>query len=82
MPTDFQRPFAIPPGATELVLVRHGSVAYETAPDDPPLTDAGRRQAEAVAERLASEQIAGLFVTPLLRTRMSSWMCPLPMRMS
>ncbi|MEA2441352.1 MAG: 2,3-bisphosphoglycerate-dependent phosphoglycerate mutase [Thermoleophilaceae bacterium] len=35
---------------------------------DPPLAPEGERQAEAVAERLAPELFAGLFVTPLRRT--------------
>jgi 2,3-bisphosphoglycerate-dependent phosphoglycerate mutase len=35
---------------------------------DPPLSEAGERQAEAVAARLAAEPLAALFVTPLQRT--------------
>jgi 2,3-bisphosphoglycerate-dependent phosphoglycerate mutase len=77
MPRDFQRPFTLPEGATEVVFVRHGSSARH-APDesveliegqsDPPLSTAGREQALAVAERLADERVRGLFVTPLRRT--------------
>jgi 2,3-bisphosphoglycerate-dependent phosphoglycerate mutase len=72
-----QRPFAVPAGATEIVLVRHGASAdaVEGSPfpllgghSDPPLAPAGERQAVAVGERLAGEPIAALFVTPLQRT--------------
>ena len=35
---------------------------------DPPLSERGIEQAQAVAERLAREPLAGLFVTPLRRT--------------
>lgn len=72
-----QRPFRLPPGATEVVLVRHGASA-EAIPGapfplvnghgDPPLSPDGERQAAAVAERLAREQISRLFITPLRRT--------------
>jgi probable phosphoglycerate mutase len=72
-----QRRFALPPDATEVVLVRHGASAAAVPGErfelvegqgDPPLAPEGREQAEAVAERLAREQIAGLFVTTLRRT--------------
>jgi 2,3-bisphosphoglycerate-dependent phosphoglycerate mutase len=72
-----QRPFRLPPGATEVVLVRHGAsaAAVPGAPfplvdgrGDPPLSEVGERQAQAVADRLADEELAGLFVTPLRRT--------------
>ena len=72
-----QRPFSLPPGATEVILVRHGASA-DALPGakfplvdgrgDPPLSPAGERQAEAVCGRLAGEGIATLFVTPLRRT--------------
>jgi probable phosphoglycerate mutase len=73
-----QKPFQLPAGATEIVLVRHGASAdaMPGAPfplvdgrGDPPLSEIGREQARAVAERLAHEEIARLFVTPLRRTR-------------
>lgn len=77
MPTDFQRPFTRPAGATEVVLVRHGA-SVRPASDlpseltsghsDPPLSEAGQRQAESVGHRLAAEDVAAVFVTPLLRT--------------
>jgi probable phosphoglycerate mutase len=72
-----QRSFALPQGATEVLLVRHGASAPAVPGEpfelldghgDPPLAPAGEQQAQAVAERLAVEGLAGLFVTPLRRT--------------
>ncbi len=72
-----QRPFRLPDGATEVVLVRHGASADAVAGEpfplvdgrgDPALSPQGVRQAEAVAARLATEGIARLFITPLRRT--------------
>src|SRR5215208_6593932 len=72
-----QRAFAVPPDATELIVIRHGaSAALEPGESfelieghgDPPLAPEGRQQAERVAERLAGEPIQRLFVTPLQRT--------------
>jgi probable phosphoglycerate mutase len=78
MQRDFQRPFVLPTGATEVVLIRHGSARHST-PDsplelvggqsDPDLTELGRDQALAVAERLGSAEPAAIFVTPLRRTQ-------------
>ena len=72
-----QRRFSLPPDATEVVLVRHGASQAAVPGEpfelvegraDPPLAAEGVRQAEAVAERLAAEELGGLFVTPLRRT--------------
>jgi probable phosphoglycerate mutase len=72
-----QRQFALPPGATEVILVRHGASAPAVpgrpfplldGHGDPPLAPEGVLQAEAVAERLAGEGLAALYVTPLQRT--------------
>jgi probable phosphoglycerate mutase len=69
--------FARPPGACELLLVRHGesaaAVEGETFPlvdgqGDPPLHPEGHRQAAAVAERLQHEDISAIYVTTLQRT--------------
>jgi probable phosphoglycerate mutase len=72
-----QRAFAVPPDATELIVVRHATSAPigpgESFPlvgghGDPPLAPEGAAQAAAVAERLHGEPIRALFVTPLQRT--------------
>jgi 2,3-bisphosphoglycerate-dependent phosphoglycerate mutase len=72
-----QRPYAPPPGATEIIIVRHGASA-DAMPGrrfplidgrgDPPLSAAGEAQADAVAVRLGGESIDGIYVTPLQRT--------------
>jgi probable phosphoglycerate mutase len=75
--TYHQRQFALPAGATEVVLVRHGASAPAVPGQpfplldghgDPPLAPEGEAQAERVAERLAGEGLSGLFVTTLIRT--------------
>jgi 2,3-bisphosphoglycerate-dependent phosphoglycerate mutase len=75
--TYHQRSFALPPGATEVILVRHGASAPAVPGEpfplldghaDPPLAPEGETQALAVAERLAGEGLAALYVTPLRRT--------------
>ncbi|MHB1596327.1 MAG: histidine phosphatase family protein [Streptosporangiaceae bacterium] len=67
----------LPPGATEIWLVRHGqSQAYvpgEPFPlvaghGDPPLTEYGHRQAELVGARLADVKLDAIYVTTLTRT--------------
>jgi probable phosphoglycerate mutase len=78
---DFQQPFQLPGGATEVLLIRHGSARHST-PDvpldlvdghsDPELTELGQRQATAVAQRLAHTPAAGMFVTPLRRTQQTA----------
>jgi probable phosphoglycerate mutase len=69
--------FRRPPGATDILLIRHGE-SEAARPDvpfplvdglgDPELHPDGRAQAEAVAERLADEDIAAIYVTTLRRT--------------
>jgi probable phosphoglycerate mutase len=78
--------FVPPPGATVIVLVRHGESAAEH-PDrpfplrdghgDPPLAPDGEEQARRVGERLAAEHRAGLtidavYVTTLQRTHQTA----------
>jgi probable phosphoglycerate mutase len=72
-----QVPYALPAGATEVVLVRHGAsapavpgarFALVDGRGDPPLSEAGHRQAEAIADRLAADPPARLYVTTLRRT--------------
>lgn len=76
--TYHQRQFALPPGSTEMILVRHGASAPAVPGEpfplldghgDPPLAQPeGVAQAAAVADRLAGEGLAGVFVTTLRRT--------------
>jgi probable phosphoglycerate mutase len=72
-----QRPFSAPPGATEILLVRHGQSAsfvddrlfdLVDGQGDPPLSDHGHAQARLVAARLRSERIDAMYVTNLRRT--------------
>ncbi|MFI5063648.1 MAG: histidine phosphatase family protein [Streptosporangiales bacterium] len=72
-----QARFRRPPGATELLLIRHGEsqAAYPDKPfplvdghADPELAPEGREQAERLAGRLADTPIDALYVTTLRRT--------------
>ena len=72
-----QRPFVVPPDATEVVLARHGASQPirpgERFPmldgvGDPPLAPEGHAQAALLARRLEREDIAAVFVTGLQRT--------------
>ncbi len=88
-PTAFhQRPFEPPPGAMDLLLVRHGqSEAYvDGSPfalvdgqGDPPLSGLGREQARRVCARLAGAGIDAIYVTPLRRTAQTA--APLAQRL-
>ncbi len=69
--------FSRPPGATEILLVRHGESAHADAArpfplvagrGDPELSPEGRAQAERLAERLAGAGVEAVYVTPLRRT--------------
>lgn len=72
-----QARFLLPPGATELLLIRHGEsepVSLD-APfplvdghGDPRLSAEGEQQAERVAVRLAAVRIDAIYVTTLRRT--------------
>jgi 2,3-bisphosphoglycerate-dependent phosphoglycerate mutase len=72
-----QHRYTPPPGATEILLVRHGE-SQPVDPEqpfelvdghgDPPLDSVGVEQAERLAERLAGEDIAAIYVTTLRRT--------------
>lgn len=66
-----------PPGACEIVLVRHGESAAAVpgrsfdlvdGQGDPELHPEGRKQAERLAERLRHEDIAAIYVSTLRRT--------------
>src|SRR5215218_7533510 len=78
-----QHRFVPPPGACEILLVRHG----ESAPHvegtsfplvdghgDPALAAEGQAQAQLVADRLlaSGEQIADIYVTSLQRTHQTA----------
>lgn len=72
-----QQSFARPPGATEILLVRHGESRAATADEPFPLVDGhgdpelhanGREQAQRVAQRLRHEPISAIYVTNLRRT--------------
>ena len=69
--------FTRPPGACELLLVRHGESAPARDDEPFPLVDGqgdpelhpdGRLQAERVADRLGGEEIDAIYVTNLRRT--------------
>ena len=70
------------PGATRVLLVRHGesAAAHPDRPfplkdghGDPPLHANGERQAEALADRLAAtEDVAAIYVTTLRRTHQTA----------
>ncbi len=69
--------FAPPPGATVVLLVRHGEsealdddrpFALIDGPGDPALAPEGREQARRVCARLAGEGIDAVYVTSLRRT--------------
>ena len=60
--------------APEIVLVRHGETEWSrasrhTGRTDVPLTDAGRREAEAVGGWLAERSFARVLASPLVRAR-------------
>lgn len=72
-----QHRFSAPPGATDMLLVRHGESAPARVDVPVPLVDGhadpeldarGHQEAALVADRLATEQIAAIYVTPLRRT--------------
>jgi probable phosphoglycerate mutase len=69
--------FQPPPGATEILLVRHGeseaAVEGQSFPlwnghGDPALSPEGEVEANQVADRLASEHIEAIYISPLRRT--------------
>jgi probable phosphoglycerate mutase len=69
--------FVRPPGATSILLIRHGESVAARADvpfslvdghADPELAPAGRIQAQYVADRLREEPIAAIYVTTLRRT--------------
>jgi 2,3-bisphosphoglycerate-dependent phosphoglycerate mutase len=76
-----QHRFTAPPGATTVLVVRHGESAPEIAGkpfplrdghSDPELHPDGRRQAELLADRLEHEPITAIYVTTLQRTHQTA----------
>jgi len=76
-----QHRFVPPPGACEILLVRHGESqpAYPGSPfpltdgrADPELAPEGAEQAERVAQRLAGQRIDAIYVTSLRRTEQTA----------
>jgi 2,3-bisphosphoglycerate-dependent phosphoglycerate mutase len=72
-----QHRFAAPPGATTVLLVRHGEsapalphqpFALRDGHGDPELDPVGVEQSERVGLRLASERVDAIYVTTLRRT--------------
>lgn len=72
-----QSPYELPPGSTEVVLVRHGAseaaVVGSKFPlvdghSNPALSEAGKAQAEMVAAGLGGDEFSGLFISSLRRT--------------
>jgi probable phosphoglycerate mutase len=72
-----QEPFQLPPGSTELILVRHGASADVVEGEafdlldgqgDPPLSPIGREQAELVGARLARTSFEDIYISTLRRT--------------
>lgn len=69
--------FRLPPGAADILLIRHGEsqpvragveVPMLDGQADPPLDVRGRAEAQLVAERLADQHLDAIYVTPLQRT--------------
>jgi len=82
-PTEYrQYRFALPPGATDIILVRHGESmpARADAPaplidghSDPALDPVGEEQARLLADRLADDNsITAIYVTTLRRTQQTA----------
>jgi 2,3-bisphosphoglycerate-dependent phosphoglycerate mutase len=72
-----QHRFRLPPGAADLLLIRHGESQPARLEEpfplrdghaDPPLDARGHQEAVRVAERLGRERLSALYVTPLRRT--------------
>jgi 2,3-bisphosphoglycerate-dependent phosphoglycerate mutase len=84
-----QRRYAVPPEATDLLLVRHGaSAAYihgqrfalVGGQGDPPLSADGMAQADLVSARLAAAGVDAIYVTNLRRTAQTA--APLAARLA
>jgi probable phosphoglycerate mutase len=76
-----QLKFAAPPGACRLLLVRHGettpvrdgvAVPLLEGQSNPDLDPVGIEEAQRAADRLAAEDVAAIYVTPLARTHQTA----------
>lgn len=76
-----QTKYAPPPGAADLLLIRHGrteparpgvSFVMKDGQGDPALHPEGETQAEAIARRLKDAPINALYVTTLRRTHQTA----------
>lgn len=76
-----QHVFTPPPGAADILLIRHGEsqAAHPDRPfplvdghGDPALHENGRAQAVAIGERLKEESLAAVYVTTLRRTHQTA----------
>ena len=72
-----QHRFSAPPGATDMLLIRHGESAPARLDAPAPLVDGqadpdldvrGRKEAVSVADRLAGEEVSAICVSSLRRT--------------
>lgn len=79
----------MPPGAVDLLLIRHGEsqparaeVPFPTVAGhaDPALAPEGEREAELLAQRLAGESLAAIYVSTLRRTAQTA--APLAKRLA
>jgi probable phosphoglycerate mutase len=83
-----QYQWSLPPGATDLLVIRHGESA-PARPDaehplkdghsDPPLDPVGEAQAVRLADRLEHSGIAAIYVSTLRRTQQTA--APLAQRL-
>ena len=73
--------FAAPPGACRLLLLRHGettpvrdgvAVPLLEGQSNPDLDPVGIEEAQRAADRLAAEDVAAIYVTPLARTHQTA----------
>jgi 2,3-bisphosphoglycerate-dependent phosphoglycerate mutase len=76
-----QLKFVAPPGACRLLLLRHGettpvrdgvAVPLLEGQSNPELDPVGVDEARRAADRLAAEDVAAIYVTPLVRTHQTA----------
>ena len=76
-----QHRFSPPPGATDMLLIRHGETQAAVRGQDFPMVEGqgdpalhpdGERQAHLVGERLKTEPIKAIYVTTMRRTHQTA----------